>query len=165
MDLEKLEKLNKLRQDGALTEDEYLREKHKLMEEEACPDKETIMGVSPREYAAIINFILFIPSIGWIASIILWLVGRDKSPMVNEQGKYLVNWMLTWMIIGIIVVVSLSVFSALAHPEKVKILLLVLCLLVLAGMVICAIVFPVLAGIKCMKGATWRYPLAITFIK
>lgn len=165
MDLEKLEKLSKLRQEGALTEEEYLREKHKLMEEEACPDKETIMGVSPREYAAIINFILFIPSIGWIASIILWLVGRDKSPMVNEQGKYLVNWMLTWMLAGVMALVAIAIANALIHVEKVKMLLAVSCLFLLIGMVICAIVFPILAGIKCMKGFAWRYPLAITFIK
>ncbi|MCC8170596.1 MAG: SHOCT domain-containing protein [Parabacteroides sp.] len=84
MDLEKLEKLNRLRQEGALTEAEFEREKQKVIGESAgCPTKEMIMGLSPYEYAAVINFAWFFPYIGWIGSLIFWLLGRNKSDVVD----------------------------------------------------------------------------------
>lgn len=165
MDLEKLEKLNQLRQEGALTQEEFEREKQKVIGESAgCPTKEMIMGLSPYEYAAVINFAWFFPYIGWIGSLIFWLLGRNKSEVVDTQGKYFVNWFITWTLVGFVLIVAL-VFSSIATQPFVKAVGVIVSIGLFICMILCGLAFPAIAGFKCIKGATWRYPLSITFIK
>ena len=89
MDYRKLDELNKLRISGALTDEEFEQEKQKILNKET---PKGILGLSENSYMGIMNFVLLIPTWGWIISIIAWIVGKDKSEAVSTQGKYIFNW-------------------------------------------------------------------------
>lgn len=91
-----------------------------------------------------------IPLGGLILPLVMWLVNKDEFPAVNQHGKMIANWIISYISYTIVGVILSSVF--------VGILLLVL-------INVCAIVFAVIAGVKASRGALWRYPLSVTFIK
>ena len=95
MDYRKLDELNKLRISGALTDEEFEQEKQKILNKET---PKGILGLSENSYMGIMNFVLLIPTWGWIISIIAWIVGKDKSEAVSTQGKYIFNWLISWSI-------------------------------------------------------------------
>lgn len=169
MDLDKLEKLNRLYREGALTEEEFNREKQRLEDVPPTPPTppmpsadELPLGLSASSYMALMNFSLLFTSAGWIISIVLWILGKNKSALIDTQGKYIVNWIITWIIIGCVLALfffggmvaatRMPVFSALAFIP-----------LIVFGL--CVFIFPIVGGIKCLNGGTWRYPLSISFFK
>ena len=86
----------------------------------------------------------------WIAPLIIWLIKKDQSPFVNQQGKEALNFELT-LIIGVVVG------------------FLTACLLIgwfiLAGVWVVNVVFGILSTITVNKGQPYRYPICIRFIK
>lgn len=161
MDLDKLEKLNRLYQEGALTKEEFEKEKQRLEGETLSYDEELPLGLSSANYAALMNFVLLLNTVGVIISIIMWIVAKNKSGIVNIQGKNIVNWLITWLIGGVILVFFF--FGSFLNAGGILGVVLGSLPLILIGL--CVIIFPIMAGIKCLNGGTWRYPLTITFIK
>ena len=88
--------------------------------------------------------------LGWLPPLIIWLVKKDESPFVNQQGKEALNFELT-LIIGAMV-------GALTA-----------CLLIgwfiLVAVWVVNIVFGIIATKTVNKGQPYRYPLCIRFIK
>jgi len=108
------------------------------------PDEKT-MGMLAHLLAIITCF---------VGPLIIWLIKKDQSAFVNDQGKEALNWTITlaivWvpcMIIGFIPFVGL-----------------ITCILGPALLVV-AIVFGILAGLAANKGQRYRYPVAIRLIK
>ena len=99
MNYKKLDELNKLRQSGALTEEEFKTEKQKLFAEDetinSCPSQEIPMGLQESSYLALMNFLILVPYVGWIIPIVLWAMGKNSSEQINKQGKYILNWYIT----------------------------------------------------------------------
>lgn len=94
-----------------------------------------------------------LPVLGWVVGpLVVWLLKRDTSPFVDEQGKEAVNFQITILIYAFI--------SA---------LLMIICIgVVLLPMVIIVdIVLIIIAAIKANDGYHYRYPypLIIRFIK
>jgi uncharacterized Tic20 family protein len=92
----------------------------------------------------------FIPLAGFIIPIVIWQVKKDELPWLDQHGKNVVNWMISEIIYFF--VSFLLIIVVVGVP-----------LLVVMG--ICAIVFPVVAGIKANNGVVWKYPMVITFFK
>ena len=105
MDYKKLEELNRLRQSGALTDEEFEQEKQKILNGESRKDT---FGISDSSYLGLINLLLLIPTWGWIVSIVAWIIGRDKSEAIAIQGRYIINWLISWAIYMIIVGITLA---------------------------------------------------------
>lgn len=89
--------------------------------------------------------------IGWILlPLIIWLIKRDESPFVDEQGKEAINFQISFaiyaMICGILIYVLIGI------P---MIILLSLAQLVLV----------IIASIKAKDGVSYRYPATIRFLK
>lgn len=87
---------------------------------------------------------------GWIAPLIIWLIKKDQSPFVNQQGKEALNFELT-LIIGFLVggltsCIGIGIF------------------IILATWVV-NIVFGIISTITVNKGLPYRYPVCIRFIK
>ncbi len=88
--------------------------------------------------------------LGFIGPLIIWLIKKDEHAFVDDQGKEALNFQLT-LLIGWIVAFVLSFFCIgfLLYP-----------LLLLA-----AVIFSILGGVKANGGEAYRYPWSIKFIK
>ncbi len=85
-----------------------------------------------------------------IAPLVIWLIKRDESAFVDDQGKEAVNFQITITIYFIIA--SFLVFVLVG-------------LLLLPALAIYAFVIVIVAAVKANDGLKFRYPLSIRFIK
>ncbi len=88
--------------------------------------------------------------VGWLAPLIMWLIGKDKSTYVNNQGKealnfsilitigYIVGWVTTFIFIGF---------------------------LILPAVWIVMLIFCIQAAMKVNKGEDYKYPFNWRIIK
>lgn len=188
MDYKKLEELNKLRQSGALTDEEFESEKQKLMNEDASTvsaEKGTLpLGLSESAYLALMSFLILIPYAGWLVPIIAWIIGKDQSELINRQGKYILNWYISWFIFSIILAIiliislimgvgSITSFASMTNEDDISpalistlftsggagISAILLCIISLLSLL-----FPIIGGIKGLNNQTWKYPLSIPFL-
>ena len=87
---------------------------------------------------------------GFVGALIIWLIKKDQSAFVDEQGKEALNFQIT-VLIG--VVGSWILMFVLIG-------MLLLPLLLIANLVFC-----ILAAVAVSKGQHYRYPLAIRLLK
>ena len=186
MDYEKLEQLKRLHDSGALNDEEFEKEKKKILDEEATAKPTAVlpMGLTENAYLALMNFAMFIPYVGWIAPIVFWIMGKENSILVNRQGKYILNWYISWFLYGIALTVLFVIFMfsgilsindmdyANDQTSPLAVLLgifgggagILLLLILGIGCFLC-LLFPIIGGIKGLNGKTWKYPLCIPFLK
>ena len=186
MDYEKLEQLKRLHDSGALNDEESEKEKKKILDEEDAGKTTTVlpMGLTENTYLALMNFAMFIPYVGWIAPIVLWIMGKESSAPVNRQGKYILNWYISWFLYSIVLTVLFIIFmfSGIVsisdmnyendQSSPLAVLLgifgggagILLLLILGVGCFLC-LLFPIIGGIKGLNGKTWKYPLSIPFFK
>jgi hypothetical protein len=88
--------------------------------------------------------------IGFLGPLIIWLVKKDQSPFVDDQGKEALNFHLT-MLIGYIIGFALSAFC--------------IGFLVLPVVWIVSLIFSIMGAMKANTGVPYRYPFAIRMIK
>ena len=81
--------------------------------------------------------------------LIMWLIKRDESAFIDDQGKEAVNFQITVTIAG--VVFFLLTFVCIGIP-----------LLIALG--VYALVVQIIAAIKSNDGIAYRYPLTYRFI-
>jgi uncharacterized Tic20 family protein len=91
-----------------------------------------------------------IPIINIIAPLVLWLMKKDSSAFVNEQGKEALNFQITISLA--LLVCLLTVW--LIFPAFLAILI------VIVGMIL-----TVIAAIQSSSGKSYRYPFAFRWIK
>jgi uncharacterized protein len=88
--------------------------------------------------------------IGFLGPLIIWLVKKDQSAFVDDQGKEGLNFQITvfigWMVAF---VTSFILIGFLLYP-----------VLLIANVVLC-----ILAGVAANKGERYRYPFALRLIK
>lgn len=151
---DELEKLNDLRQRGIISDEEFQREKEKIFNRsntnEVTPKNPmTIMDVN--QYCMFIHLsqlLCFCYGIGLIAPIILWLIKKDESTVIDNNGRIVINWMLSLIIYAICA--GILCFMIIGIP-----------LLIAIG--VCNIIFIILGSIKASNGELWKYPLSIEF--
>jgi len=90
------------------------------------------------------------PFLGLVLPIVMWASNKDQSPMIDKQGKIILNWIITSTII-LVVGVILS-FILIGIP-------------IIFAVVIAGLVFSIKGAIKADKGEIYQYPMSITFIK
>ncbi|MDP6106860.1 MAG: DUF4870 domain-containing protein [Candidatus Brocadiia bacterium] len=87
---------------------------------------------------------------GFLGPLIIWLVKKDESPFVDDQGKEALNFQITIAIAGFVGAALTAVFIG--------------CFIV-AAVVVCDILFCILGAAQANKGERYRYPVCIRFIK
>ncbi len=92
---------------------------------------------------------IFIPGAGFILPIVMWATTKDTSPVINEHGKNIINWLLSLLIYVFICYVLM-------------LLLVGFVLLFILGFIF--MIFVIIAAVKAGQGIVWRYPLTIKFI-
>lgn len=95
---------------------------------------------------------LIIPSMigGALATMGLWLVKRDGSSFINDQGKEALNFQLS-LLIYLFICIALTFF--------------VVGVFLLLPLVFFALICEIVAAVKANDGIAFRYPLCIRFIK
>ena len=93
---------------------------------------------------------LGIPFANIFAPLVLWVIKKDDSPFVDDQGKESVNFQITMTLAAIV--------------SGVLVLLLVGILLLIVLLVL-DVVFIIIATIKASNGERYRYPFCLRLIK
>lgn len=112
------------------------------------PSKDDRMWGMLCHLAALAKYVFPVGNI--IGPLIIWLIKRDQSWFIDDQGKESLNFQISMTIYLIIAGLSILVL--------VGIVLLPLLLLV-------DLILVVIAAIKANEGTAYRYPLTIRFIK
>jgi hypothetical protein len=87
---------------------------------------------------------------GFLGPLVIWLVKKDSSPFVDDQGKEALNF---WLTVTIALIVC-SVTSFLCIPAIIGM-----------GIWVAALVFSIMGTMKANNGIAYRYPLNIRLIK
>lgn len=92
----------------------------------------------------------------WLGPLIIWLIKREQSPFVNDQGKEALNWQLTIFIAYFVLAVCRIFLPSLIG-----------CVLTIAmfGAWIVNVIFVIQGAMAASKGIAYRYPFALRLIK
>jgi uncharacterized Tic20 family protein len=113
------------------------------------------------------------PLAGIIMPIVMWQQFKKDSSVIHENGKQIMNFMLTTFLVGIvftlgIVAVVMTLFNNTSTDQReaaISAMGIVTILLFAAGFSIAYVVFIILAAIKAYNGQVGKYPLTIRFIR
>ncbi len=111
------------------------------------------------------------PLAGIIMPILMWQQFKKQSTIVDENGKQLVNFMLTSVITGIvsaivIAVIALGLFAnTRAEQSGFTLLWAIVILFLVIGLGIADVIFIIRAAIQSYNGNIGTYPLTIKFIR
>ena len=87
---------------------------------------------------------------GPIGPLVVWLLKKDTSPFVDDQGKEALNFQITvligWVIAGVTTFICIGPLIALA-------------------VFVVNLIFCIMGAMKANSGIAYRYPLNIRFIK
>jgi uncharacterized Tic20 family protein len=154
---EELERLENLKQRGALSEEEYQKAKEALLRQ-GEPISTKLSSALNQVTTDVNLWSMFIhlsqlcgyllPLAGLVVPIILWQVKKNDSPLIDQHGRVVTNWIISSLIYY--VVAGLLTFVFIGIP-----LLFVLVLI--------CIVFPIVGGIRANNGEVWQYPMSIKF--
>jgi len=149
---DEIQKLNDLKQSGALSEPEYQQAKETLLMQNR--PAETLAVLDSNTWGVFIHLSQFLfyllPIAGIIAPIILWQLKKDESAIINRHGQIVLNWLLTELILFLI-----------AAPLCLILIGFPLIFLISAA----GIIFPIIGAIKASNGEIWPYPFSIRFFK
>ncbi|WP_294078854.1 DUF4870 domain-containing protein [Proteiniphilum sp. UBA5384] len=155
MKYEDLKILDELREKGSISEEEYQREKERILNDQgnsfSNAGKQPLFGLTENTYLMLMHLTQFVGVIvallGFIVPILMWTTNKDTNANVDKHGKNILNAMISYVIyaavlcitlIGIPVAIVLGVLYA---------------------------VFVVIASVKANNGEYWKYPFTIQFFK
>ncbi len=155
MKYQDLKILDELREKGSITEEEYQREKEKILNE---PDRggsytgrKPLFGLSENSYLMLMHLSLFsgaiIPLAGFIVPVLMWTMNKDVNSNVDLHGKNILNAIISYLLYAAVLVITV-----IGIPVA-----------VILGVVV--VIFVILAAVKANNGEYWSYPFTIQFIK
>ena len=93
---------------------------------------------------------IIIPFGGIALPIIMWATNKDKSSIIDQHGKNILNWMISFYIY-----VSISAI----------LILLIVGIFALIALCLVAVIFAIIGAIKANNKEIFNYPLTIQFLK
>lgn len=85
-----------------------------------------------------------------LGPLVLWLVKKDESEFVNDQGKEALNFQITMTLAALVAMALIIVLIGIP---------------LLIAIVVVDIIFVIIAAIKANEGQPYRYPFALRLIK
>lgn len=162
--IEEIRRLQELRSQGMLTDEEFARAKAQLLNQvgSASPQTAPVAGMAgggnrptraPRDIAVWIHVSAMagwiLPLAGFVAPIVLWQTNR-QVPLLDAHGKIVANWIVSSLIYTIVsAILSCALIGFIP----------------LFAVAICGIVFPIMGAVKASRDEIWPYPLSIAFFK
>lgn len=161
MDYDKLKTLLEMRDKGDITEEEYQREKAKLMAEDEpasaqgkSATQKPFFGLEENNYIMLMHLSQLagwvVPLLGYILPVVMWITNKENSSNVDMHGKNIVNFTISFLI-----------YTTIAG-------LLVILLIGIPALIVLGIlwlIFIIMATIKAAAGEYWKYPMTIQFVK
>ena len=160
---DELERLQKLRDVGTLSEEEFQMAKQRLLQSPeaesqgfapyAAPVSQAgrIHGLEEKTWCMLLHLsqlLIFAGGIGGAAPIVMWAISKDDSRAANRHGMVILNWYISALIYG--VVSGLLCFIVIGIPM----------VMALAAL---TVIFPIIGAMKANEGTLWSYPLSIKF--
>jgi uncharacterized Tic20 family protein len=144
-------RLDDLRRQGALSEEEYARAKEQVLR--GVPPLRDL-AAETRQWALFLHVSqllgLVIPVAGWLAPILIWQLKKEEMPGLDAHGRNAANWMISELIYAI--VAGVLCLFCIGIP-------------LLIAVALAGIVLPIIAGVKASDGEVWPYPCAIRFFR
>ncbi len=106
---------------------------------------------------ALLGYVL-VPFGNIIGPLVIWLLKREESAFVDQQGKASLNFQISLWIYGIIGTLICVVLMLVLIG-------FVLLWLFIAGIYIFGVVMVVIASVKASSGEPFRYPLALPLLR
>lgn len=158
MDYEKFKLLLESRKNGDITEEEFNREKAKLMSDDNHSNQsftqKPLLGLEENNYLMLMHLSQLagwiVPLLGYVVPILMWLLNKDNNAKVDQHGKNILNFTISYFIY--ISVSCIAIIFLIGIP-----------ILIVLG--IAWVIFIVLATVKASNGEYWKYPYSIEFIK
>jgi uncharacterized protein len=149
---DELQKLNDLKQAGALSEPEYQQAKEALLAQSRSAEPLAVLDSNTwGVFIHLSQFLTYLlPLAGIIAPILLWQLKKDESVIIDRHGKIVMNWLLTEFVL-LLIAIPLC-FILIGFP-----LIFIITAL--------AVIFPIIGAIKASSGEIWPYPGSIRFFK
>ncbi len=154
MKYEDLKILDELREKGSITEEEYQREKEKILNDESTSFssiKNPLFGMTENTYIMLMHITQFagiiLPFAGFIIPILMWIANKENNSNVDLHGKNILNFMISFVIYA-----AVAAITIIGIP-----------IAVLVG--IFYMILVIMATVKANNGEYWKYPLSIQFIK
>ena len=89
-----------------------------------------------------------VPMGGLILPIVMWTTNKDKSDIVNQHGKNILNWIISSFIY---IIVSLILMFVLIG------------FVTIFAVAICSLIFTIVGAVKANSGEVYKYPLSINY--
>ena len=155
MKYENLKTLDELREKGSITEEEFQREKAKILSEDnsgySAARNNPLFGITERTYLMLMHLSQFaswlIPLVGIVVPILMWTTNKDNNAEVDRHGKNILNFTISYAIY------SIALFIIIIGIPFVFVLFAIYAIAV------------IIASVKASNGEYWQYPLTIQFIK
>ncbi|HHV86655.1 MAG TPA: DUF4870 domain-containing protein [Petrimonas sp.] len=155
MKYEDLKILDDLREKGSITEEEYQREKAKILNDTASSSTSSgskpLFGLEENTYLMLMHLSqllgLLLPLAGFVAPVIMWITNKETNANVDLHGKNILNFIISYLIYSAVLAITI-----IGIP-----------LLIVLGIIY--LVFVILASVKANNGEYWRYPFIIQFLK
>jgi Uncharacterized protein conserved in bacteria len=109
--------------------------------------------------------------LGFLPSLIIFLVFKDRGAKTNVEAKEALNWQITWIAASIVLAILTAIITgilwAVIPYSAWGVYLLISGLLTFISWVpyLANLVFSIMGGIKVNGGGSYRYPFAIRLIK
>lgn len=154
---DEIEKLDKLKQSGSLSEEEYQKAKASVLRQSEPVGEKLNRAVNSfttneNTWGMFIHLSQLLayplPVVGFVVPIVLWQLKKNDSPVIDRHGRIVTNWMISLLIYVVV--------SIILH-------LILIGWIFTAILAVLGIVFPIIGGIKAANGEIWEYPLSIRF--
>ncbi|MDR0394487.1 MAG: DUF4870 domain-containing protein [Tannerella sp.] len=143
---EELEKLKRLLDENILSQEEYEREKARILASQYTVNSTGWnLGIDEKSFVTLMHASQFLSF--FIVPLIMWLLFKDRSRFVDEAGKNILNFELSFLLYCLALCITCVGIA----------------LLPLVG--ITMTVFIVIAMVKAINGENWLYPLSIRILK
>lgn len=157
--IDDIEKLDALKRRGSINELEYQQAKAAILSERMRQQSAPMAMVPMDEKNVNMWAMLFhlshfcgyvVPFAGLVVPIVLWQLKKNDSPLLDDHGKVLANWIITECILA-------CVFALLCA--------LLIGIPLLYALAAAGFIFPIIGAVKASSGVLWVYPLSIRFFK
>jgi uncharacterized protein len=124
--------------------------------------------LTPAEDKQWASFAHFGGILGFLPSLIIFLVFKDRGTLTRQESKEALNWQITWTAVYIVLAIVLGILSvilafALPYPAGELVSRLLGFIIWLPYLI--NVVFSIIGGVKVNGGGAYRYPVAVRLIK
>ncbi|NMC19350.1 MAG: DUF4870 domain-containing protein [Thermogutta sp.] len=180
---EELERLHRLHQEGAISDEEYAAAKQRVLSGETpntppargffatlggltgeTPEARIRFWTTAVHLSLLLGFVIM--PLGFASPVLIWLWFRERFPEVDRHGKNVINFLICW---GIAFGLCLAIGGAVAAAGRLFPLGTMPIQFAIGGaasiLTVTAVVLPIIAAVKAHRGEEWRYPLVYRFLR